>query len=290
MCNIENDLFDNNIQYAYGHKKENETVYISLKYFFYRNRVNLSLLLSVLNELISEENTTVMECDKIYQRFGFKCRPIILNEGQELIRRLYEKQRNNIQIRQPQSECHSRFAQIMLKSYDYKFEAKPEPFFTNAQIAKSLKLHLKEVNALSSQDISSLEQMKDMAAKRNNIFTTITNQENDWRRMPLKNQHFYVPPLPVKKTFVTDNLTGLTKVSHTQDGQALWNSYSSEFRNLGILIKPTFSSSYNIPYKYPICISLDDLGDLPIDYSKTHIFTDEEMRKLNIQITMGWSR
>lgn len=74
LCNIE----------LKGMPEENE-------YTAKRNRANFLLLYAILSNLISNENTSIIECEKIYKRFGFRCRPLILNERQRIVKELFDE-------------------------------------------------------------------------------------------------------------------------------------------------------------------------------------------------------
>ena len=78
MCNIANDPYEEMILYA--KKVKIPTGIYAIKDMgtplndCNRKNVNLSLLLALLKDVISDENMTIMECSNIYKRFGFDCR------------------------------------------------------------------------------------------------------------------------------------------------------------------------------------------------------------------------
>ena len=73
LCNIANNIFSYNEYVSDNGEK------------FSSSKVNFSLLYAVLKQLITDENMSILECEKIYKKFGFHCRPIIVNEAQEIL-------------------------------------------------------------------------------------------------------------------------------------------------------------------------------------------------------------
>ena len=65
---------------------------------------------------------------------------------------------------------------------------------------------------------------------------------------------------------------------YRSDSQPLWEKYQKEFKDLGIDVKK--SSSYRTIPRFDICINLDDISDLPIDYDKVQLLTKEELQKI----------
>ena len=58
----------------------------------------------------------------------------------------------------------------------------------------------------------------------------------------------------------------------------MWKKYQKEFKDLGIDVKK--SRSYRARLRFDICINLDDISDLPIDYDKVQLLTKEELQKI----------
>lgn len=63
------------------------------------------------------------------------------------------------------------------------------------------------------------------------------------------------------------------------DLKPLWEKYQKEFKDLGIDVK-----KYRPPYegapRFEICVNLDDISDLPIDYEKVILLTKEELTEI----------
>ena len=66
---------------------------------------------------------------------------------------------------------------------------------------------------------------------------------------------------------------------YKSDLQPLWKKYQKEFSDLGIDVRK-YSRFYGSEPKFEICVNLDDISDLPIDYEKVKILTKEELQKI----------
>lgn len=88
LCNIANNPFEQEaffteVEWKYGRKKETATLKA--------NKVNFSLLSAILKGVITDENISIIECENLYKKFGFKCRPIITNDGQKCVEIIYNR-------------------------------------------------------------------------------------------------------------------------------------------------------------------------------------------------------
>ncbi len=54
------------------------------------NKVNYSLLVAILKSVITDENISIIECENLYKKFGFECRPILVNIGQQCIKMIFD--------------------------------------------------------------------------------------------------------------------------------------------------------------------------------------------------------
>lgn len=66
---------------------------------------------------------------------------------------------------------------------------------------------------------------------------------------------------------------------YKSDLKPLWKKYKSEFEDLGIDVKK-YSRNYENKPHFEICVNLDDISDLPIDYEKVTLLTKEELQKI----------
>lgn len=98
LCNIANDPFKEvlylpELQYKdldywkYGMQSYIRNGLVTLK----TNKVNFSLLRAVLKSIITDENISIVECENIYKKFGFKSRQIIVNDGQKCVEIIYHR-------------------------------------------------------------------------------------------------------------------------------------------------------------------------------------------------------
>ena len=318
LCNIANNPYKKKIPYA-------EQKLDDYRYYTYfvrdysgtrkleRNKINLSLLVAVLEGIIDDKNTTIMECDKIYNRFGFKSRPITINEGQELIRRIYNRfgfKSRPITINEGQElirriynkvgplttsnksskteKSNQQLCRLRFTPLNYDFEPIDEQFFTNAQILKGLQneeaeratVFFEEIMKLMGKDNLTRTEQERMAIRRTWELERITKISNDWVRKPLEGLHGMLTLTPVPTTYerrvvsskhTFNRGTEYKYATRTvRDFEPLWRSYKSDLYGLDIDVKRIFND---------ICINLDDIADLPIDFRKTEILTSEELKK-----------
>ena len=66
---------------------------------------------------------------------------------------------------------------------------------------------------------------------------------------------------------------------HKSDLKPLWEKYKKEFKDLGIDVKK-YSRYYGSRPQFVICVNLDDISDLPIDYEKVKLLTKEELQEI----------
>ncbi len=66
---------------------------------------------------------------------------------------------------------------------------------------------------------------------------------------------------------------------YKSDLKPLWEKYKIEFRDLGIDVKK-YSRYYESTPHFEICVNLDDISDLPIDYEKVKLLTKKELKKI----------
>lgn len=92
LCNIASNPFKPIKQKIY------EGEYYALWRFFLPRRgeelkvsggMNYSLLRAILKSVITDENISIMECENLYEKFGFNCRPILVNDGQKCVKMIY---------------------------------------------------------------------------------------------------------------------------------------------------------------------------------------------------------
>lgn len=83
LCNIADNPFEKEQPYAFDPSYHNE--------IYTADKVNYSLLLAILRSIITDEDISIIECNNIYRRFGFKCNLIMFYPEQECIKKLFEQ-------------------------------------------------------------------------------------------------------------------------------------------------------------------------------------------------------
>lgn len=97
LCNIGNNPFKSEIYltkeqlHRLGYYKYDDSMrYRKEKFYGLRaNKVNYSLLKAILKNIITDENMSIIECNNLYKRFGFECRPILINIGQKCVNMIF---------------------------------------------------------------------------------------------------------------------------------------------------------------------------------------------------------
>lgn len=242
--------------------------------------VNLSLLIGVLKHIIGKENTTIIECNNIYNRFDLECRPIVVTEGQEIIRKLFEKVKHTIKPKQREtSKSRGRNGYFTLWAYDYKYNPKEVPFLTNAQMRENLEkactdyytyprilFYKYDANRSVQQDLD-LRAMREMIAERKKLYKQMQIEENIWMQEPLE-------ALEVERELEPAEPPFYLMIRGYKDVDALWEKYKSDFEKLEIRInhflKPMkiHTQSGKEAIVYEVTMNLDDIAELPIDYKK----------------------
>ncbi len=95
------------------------------------NKVNFSILYAVLRNLITDEDISIIECERIYQKFGFECRPIMIGIGQKCVKMIFDKVHNSERFKQMINEKNETkkeegFCKLSLTglAYDFDYEEK----------------------------------------------------------------------------------------------------------------------------------------------------------------------
>lgn len=293
-CNISNDPYKSLIRYAKRKNAEERIIRIGQPDYNYyeRKKVNLSLLLAVLKGVIGDKNTTIMECERVYNKFGFKCRPVVVSEGQELIRKVFNKIKPNVrtQVRDT-SKTKGQLCIIDLKPYNYDFEPVEEPFLTNAQMLEMLKNqdveqavnYFEMIYSLMGKQNLTLKEQESAIKERAYILRKVTGFDNPWVRGTLEDGGFLRSvPVPSRKYYIEKGHSYLHgslgyEARYQYDTNPLWESYQSDFRSLGICVKKRYPKIKGMGW---VCINLDDISELPINFKKANILSKEETERI----------
>lgn len=137
LCNIGNNPFDEEVYY----KEIKERKYEPEPYKGYypkmnilkdydveykANKVNFSLLRAILKELITDENVSLVECIKLYGKFGFQCVPKTYTTGQKCIYMLYntlnKSEEYKEMLEKKKTDKKEGYCRVNLHGMSYKFE------------------------------------------------------------------------------------------------------------------------------------------------------------------------
>ena len=144
----------------------------------------------------------------------------------------------------------------------------------------------------------------------NYVYRQLNIKYNVWNILPLEdmdiedglsifneknNNKIYLAPIPeqyimlhseMSYDFFYESTYGIEPYLDS-NSEPLWRKYQNDFRNLGIDVKKC-NQSYT-SQKFAICVSLDDISDLPIDYEKVEILSKEKLQEI-IEIEKGDER
>ncbi len=350
LCNIGNNPFLEEI-FAIQEEDLDERV-------FSANKVNYALLVAILKSIITDENMSIIECEKIYRKFGFKCAPILLNIGQQCIKMIFDDVKNTKEVIQFLEEIkknktirkQDEYCKIELEALSYEFhdtQQMQESLLTQILNKRQVSLKNKSRSFFTKkQKISEgdlLQEKRNIATEKNVIFqdekgdtinldvnmsitsleeiregllalddTILSNDYNSRKIVPLEDMRLqndgqvYLTELPRKEymakipqdskllwnMYQKDfEYLGISKevvievsdrpkkiYSASNDSTLLWEKYERDFKDLGIDVKKC--SKDNSEPHFTICIKIDDISDLPIDYQKIELLTKEELKKV----------
>ncbi len=136
-----------------------------------------------------------------------------------------------------------------------------------------------------------LAEIRRLLILSNNIYKKLNIRYDERKILPLENTRegygiqVHFAPLPEKRRFYSVEtsrsfLYGPEYMHYYKsDLKPLWEKYKSEFEKLGIGVKK-YSRNYESKPHFEICVNLDDISDLPIDYEKVTLLTKEELQKI----------
>lgn len=159
---------------------------------------------------------------------------------------------------------------------------------------KSEENRIKELERLKNKNGQlTLEETKNLLLIINSVYRELNIRYNVWDLLPLEDMSsgnsnkVYLAPIPeesgTEKVEVSHSFLYGSKYKdryyYKSDLQPLWKKYQKEFSDLGIDVRK-YSRFYGSEPKFEICVNLDDISDLPIDYEKVKILTKEELQKI----------
>lgn len=159
---------------------------------------------------------------------------------------------------------------------------------------KSEENRIKELECLKNKNGQfTLEETKNLLLIINSVYRELNIRYNVWNLLPLENMNsdnsnkVYLAPIPeesgTKQVEVSHSFLYGSKYEdryyHKSDLQPLWKKYQGEFKDLNIDVKK-YSRYYGSTPRFEICVNLDDISELPIDYEKVKILTKEELQEI----------
>lgn len=136
ICNIGNNPFEkeiyitkykldrlgynySNIDYSTGFEFE------GLK----ADKVNYSILESLLRNLITDENVSYIDCENLYKRFGFECNHILVNIGQQCVKMIIDEVKDSKKYKEIINESRRKklisqekqYCKILFEGVEYDF-------------------------------------------------------------------------------------------------------------------------------------------------------------------------
>lgn len=159
---------------------------------------------------------------------------------------------------------------------------------------KSEENRIKELERLKNKNGQlTLEETKKLLLIINYVYRKLNIRYNVWNLLPLEDMSsdnsnkVYLAPIPkesgTERVEVSHSFVYGSEYEagyyHKSDLQPLWKKYQKEFRNLGIDVRK-YSRYYGSKPQFEICVNLDDISDLPIDYEKVKILTKEELQEI----------
>lgn len=93
------------------------------------NKVNYSILVALLKNIITDENVSYMDCENLYRKFGFECSPILINIGQQCVKMIVDEVKGsqeyiNIinELDKKKENGEEQYCKIDFEGLVYKFE------------------------------------------------------------------------------------------------------------------------------------------------------------------------
>lgn len=137
LCNIGNNPFEQKIYlteeqiiYELGYSRYKDFLLYSESFDkgLKANKINYSLLEAILKNIITDENLSIIECENLYKRFGFKCRPILTNIGQRCVYMIFSEVDKSVELEnikkkleKDKQKKEGKYCKIDFKGLKYRF-------------------------------------------------------------------------------------------------------------------------------------------------------------------------
>lgn len=196
----------------------------------------------------------------------------------------------NDEIQELNIELEKKIKEESLEELEYSFE-KLEIENYEKKIKKRNR-HMEWLKSLKNKKLT-LEETRQLLLIINDVYSELNIKYDVRKLIPLEdmgtqNSHqVYLAPIPEERG------SHFEEVSHDflygskfreesyyrSDLKPLWKKYQKGFEDLGIDVKK-YSRYYESKPCFDICINLNDISDLPIDYDKVQLLTKEELQEI----------
>lgn len=250
------------------------------------NRINFSLLRAVLKNIITHENVNIMECNDLYNRFGFECNPIFYSDGQRIIKMIYDYVRwsdecKEIAMRNKKTITFAEslywtgtYIKVEFEGFKYKFS---ETTRSRKDILEELFFKRREeVNPTTETYIQGKRKMREYE-----IWERYSLEEMCSQRIGGVS---YVS-IPCKEA-TNDVDYGINDFK--LDMKPLWEKYEEDCKYLKIDVR---ASKFDVTHShFYIYINMGDITDLPIDFEKVKKLDLKYLSDINVEINEGEGR
>lgn len=272
LCNIGNNPFERKDYLTFrqlmnlGYKGSYESyVYLNRRGEMV-NKVNYSILEAILKSLITDENISFIECRNLYNKFGFECRPILVNIGQQCVKMIFNDVKNSKEVQEISQELKENKRDLKGQYCKIDFEGLVYEFTKDKKYSEDL------FNQIFNKK---KEEIKLTLQKPNKKFLPKRNKEEEKNLEQEKNQI-------VKNGFISIDINLIMSLIE----KIIYN-YNTEIKELEQVKEECIIDIYKRRidmYKQNIKIEKEQLKWLESLKGKNGKFTVDEAKKLLLTV------
>lgn len=272
LCNIGNNPFERKDYLTFrqllnlGYKGSYESyVYLNRRGEMV-NKVNYSILEAILKSLITDENISFIECRNLYNKFGFECRPILVNIGQQCVKMIFNDVKNSKEVQEISQELKENKRDLKGQYCKIDFEGLVYEFTKDKKYSEDL------FNQIFNKK---KEEIKLTLQKPNKKFLPKRNKEEEKNLEQEKNQI-------VKNGFISTDINLIMSLIE----KIIYN-YNTEIKELEQVKEECIIDIYKRRidmYKQNIKIEKEQLKWLESLKGKNGKFTVDEAKKLLLTV------
>lgn len=230
------------------------------------NKVNYSILEAILKSLITDENISFIECRNLYNKFGFECRPILVNIGQQCVKMIFNDVKNSKEVQEISQELKENKRDLKGQYCKIDFEGLVYEFTKDKKYSEDL------FNQIFNKK---KEEIKLTLQKPNKKFLPKRNKEEEKNLEQEKNQI-------VKNGFISTDINLIMSLIE----KIIYN-YNTEIKELEQVKEECIIDIYKRRidmYKQNIKIEKEQLKWLESLKGKNGKFTVDEAKKLLLTV------